>query len=366
MNTTAPSPSQAAIAAHDPTRLDLNSVQSWMSRYLDTTVGPLSGARIEGGQSNPTWLLRDGQQAWVLRAKPAPQAQLAPSAHAIEREYRILQALQDTPVPVPRVNGLCEDESVAGVVFYVMEYVGGRVLRDVTLATEEPTRRREYFREMNRTLVALHQIDWRGLGLQGFGREEGYFSRLIKRWTGQYRASVDVADPAMENLAQWLPGHIPEGADEAGQACITHGDFRLENLMFHPTGARVVAVLDWELATLGHPLGDLAYNCLSWHLPTGLLRGLDGVDLQALQLPTQREHLAQYCNATGRDVNRLARDWPFYIAFNLFRLGAILQGIAHREKLGLATNSSARDIGALATTVAARGWDIARGKLAAV
>lgn len=277
-----------------------------------------------------------------------------------------MQALQGSCVPVPRVRVLCEDESVIGVAFYVMDFVEGRVLRDVTLKQQPPELRGAYFRAMNETLVALHQVDWKSAGLQGYGRVDSYFSRLIRRWTSQYQAHKTTGVAAMEHLAQWLPDHVPAHLDGTGQACITHGDFRLENMMFHPAQPRVQAVLDWELSTLGHPLGDLAYNCLTWHLPAGILRGLEGLNLRALQLPSQLSYVQHYCNATGRDMDRVAADWPFLVAFNLFRLGAILQGILYRQQQGLATSSTAREIGGMATTVAERGWAIARRSIPAL
>ena len=345
--------------------LPLAALQAWLEPRVPGIGRDLSAQKIDGGQSNPTWILRGAQGAWVLRAKPAPAATLMPSAHAIEREFQVLAALQGSGVPVPRVRVLCEDESVIGVAFYLMDFVEGRVLRDVTLSDLPLQERAAYFDAMTDTLVALHQTPWRSVGLQDFGRLDGYFSRMIHRWSKQYRASTQQPSQAMEQLMAWLPKHLPTDADSAQHTCISHGDFRMENLIFHPTQPRVVAVLDWELSTLGHPLADLSYNCMTWHLPTGILRGLDGLDIAALGLPSQRSYVQRYCEATGRDFAALEPDWPFYLAFNLFRLSAILQGIAHRHSLGLAASASAAEVGAMAQPIAERGWAIASGAIGA-
>ena len=225
--------------------------------------GELTAERLPAGQSNPTWRLRHGDRAWVLRAKPGPASDLLPSAHAIEREVAVLRALQDTGVPVPTVHALCEDESVIGAAFYVMDFVAGRIMRDVTLPDLDPPERRTLHDDALRTLAALHAVDWRERGLAGYGRHDGYFERLIARWTRQYTATVHAPIDAMERLAAWLPAHCPPAPPAGQDLCIVHGDFRLENLVFHPQAPRVVAVLDWELSTLGHPLADLAICTLA-------------------------------------------------------------------------------------------------------
>jgi aminoglycoside phosphotransferase (APT) family kinase protein len=317
---------------------------------------------MQGGQSNPAWLLRSGTPQWVLRAKPAPVAQLLPSAHAIEREYRILKALQGTGVPVPGVHALCEDESVIGVAFYVMDFIEGRIFRDATLPQVPASERSAYFMAANEVLARLHSVDWRALGLQDFGRHDGYYSRLIRRWARQYEASRQAPVQAMEQLASWLPQHIPDGADGDEATCITHGDYRMENLMFHPTRAEVVAVLDWELATLGHPLSDLSYNALAWHMPAGILRGYGDQDTMALGLPDEQAYVARYCERMHLAQSGVRQDWPFYLAFNLFRLSAILLGIGQRERLGVASNTTAAEIASMAEPVANWGWAIAQGQ----
>ncbi|MDO8770020.1 MAG: phosphotransferase [Burkholderiaceae bacterium] len=348
--------------------LPLVALQRWLETRLDGLDGlggKLTADKVDGGQSNPTWILKYADRQWVLRAKPAPVADLMPSAHAIEREYQVLAALQNSHVSVPRVRVLCEDESVIGVAFYVMDFVEGRVLRDITLQDMPFKERKSFFWAMNDTLVALHQTDWRAAGLQDFGRHDGYFSRLIRRWGQQYHASISTTTEPMERLLVWLPKNIPTGADGSQDTCISHGDFRMENLIFHPAAPKVVAVLDWELSTLGHPLGDLAYNCLAWHLPSGILRGFADLNTQALGLPSQRDYVRRYCSSTGRDFSALEREWPFYLAFNLFRLSAILQCIAHRHQQGMAASASAEEIGRMALPVAQRGWAIASGTIPA-
>jgi aminoglycoside phosphotransferase (APT) family kinase protein len=341
--------------------LNLPALVAWLASRLPGVDAQLRAERMDGGQSNPSWLLHGAGQSWVLRAKPAPAADLLPSAHAIEREYRILQALSDTDVPVPPVRALCEDESVIGVAFYVMDFVQGRIFRDASLPEVPVVERAAYFMEANRVLAALHRVDWRQLGLQDFGRQEGYYTRLIRRWTQQYQATRQAPVEAMEQLIDWLPQHIPAGADGADQTCITHGDYRMENLMFHPTRPEVVAVLDWELCTLGHPLSDLSYSALAWHMPAGILRGYGDQNLAALGLPAEQDYVARYADRMGLDTQAVLKDWPFYLAFNLFRLSAILQGIGQREREGTASNATAKEIAAMAEPVAQWGWAIAQG-----
>ena len=343
-------------------RLNLPALVAWLAPRVSGVDGSLRAQRIGGGQSNPSWLLHGAEQSWVLRAKPAPAAELLPSAHAIEREYRILQALQHTQVPVPRVRVLCEDESVIGVAFYVMDFVPGRIFRDATLPEVPASERPAYFMEANRVLAELHQIDWRTLGLQDFGRHEGYYTRLIRRWSQQYQASREVPVPAMEALMAWLPQHIPAGADGGEHTCITHGDYRMENLMFHPERPEVVAVLDWELCTLGHPLSDLSYSALAWHMPAGILRGYGDQNLDALGLPTEYDYVVRYAERMGVGASALLQDWPFYLAFNLFRLSAILLGVGQRAREGMASSDSAKEISAMAEPVAQWGWAIAQGQ----
>ena len=364
-STSAPVSTVASPAsAVGPGGVPLLQLAQWMvGQGLLLRAEDLQADRMPGGQSNPSWQLRAGAQAWVLRAKPAPAAQLLPSAHAIEREYRVLRALQGTGVPVPRVHALCEDESVIGVAFYVMDFVKGRIFRDATLPEVPSPERRAYFDAACDVLSNLHAVDWRSRGLSDFGRHEGYYSRLIRRWTQQYQAArLDVL-PAMEQLAKWLALNIPAGGDGAELTCITHGDYRIENLMFHPERPEVVAVLDWELATLGHPLSDLSYSTLAWHMPSGILRGYGDQDPALLGLPPEADYVARYVQQMQMDLTAVRADWPFYLAFNLFRLSAILLGIGQRERAGVASNTSAREIAAMAEPVANWAWAIAQGQL---
>lgn len=353
-------PSSVAPTAA-PGRLNLPVLARWLGPRLGTDLADLQAERISGGQSNPSWRLSNGERSWALRAKPGPAASLLPSAHAIEREFRVLQALQGSAVPVPTVHVLCEDESVIGAAFYVMDWVDGRVLREAHLPQLDATGRAASHADALRVLAELHRVDWRAAGLQGFGREGAFFSRLVSRWTRQYRASVSEPVPAMERLAEWLPAHVPAGADDDATTRLTHGDFRLENLMFHPTQPTVAAVLDWELATLGHPLGDLAYHCMAWHLPAGVLRGMADQPLAALGIPDERHTIARYCDITGWALDAVLADWAFYMACNLFRLAAILLGIEARVRQGTAAHPDAPAIARMARPVAELGWAIASG-----
>jgi len=367
MNMRIPTP----IAVNLPPRPEPDAARlaDWLRpRVPGIGSGPLQLQRIEGGQSNPSWVLRSAAQSWVLRAKPGPAAGLPPSAHAIEREFQVMQAMRKADIPVAPVRVLCEDESVIGAAFYLMDFVPGRVLRDSGLPGIARAERAAYHWEANRVLAQLHQVPWARHGLQDFGRAGGFFERLVRRWSQQYRASAALTRPieAMEQLAAWLPAHIPAGADDAEHTRLTHGDYRIENLMFHPERPEVVAVLDWELSTLGHPLSDLAYHCAAWHLPSGLLRGFGDSEPAALGIPGEREYLQRYCEHTGRALSQVLADWPFYLACNLFRLGAILAGIGVRVQQGTATHSSAADIASLAEPVAQLGWDIAQERAPAL
>lgn len=357
MNTESHIPPFADTAAG----LDLAALADWLAPRLGQSLAGLAAERLSGGQSNPSWKLTAGEQAWALRAKPGPAAHLLPSAHAIEREFRVLQALAGSAVPVPSARLLCEDEAVMGAAFYVMDWVDGRVLRDARLPALPVAERAAYHHEAVRVLAELHRVDWRGRGLSDFGRHGGYFARLIQRWGRQAQAGAGEAPAALRALMAWLPAHIPPGADDEGTVCLTHGDYRLENLMFHPHRPEVVAVLDWELATLGHPLGDLAYHCMAWRLPVGVLRGLAGTDLAAGGLPGETDQVRRYCALSGRDPDAVLAHWPFYLAFNLFRLAAILLGIAVRVREGTAAHPNAAGIARMATPVAELGWAIARG-----
>lgn len=342
--------------------LDLAALEGWLAERVPGFAGPLSLEQFKGGQSNPTYRLSTPQARYVMRSKPGPQAKLLPSAHAIEREFRVMQALAGSAVPVPRMLALCEDESVIGRAFYVMECVEGRVLWDQSLPGMSPTERGALYEEMNRVISALHSVDFRTLGLADYGKPGNYFERQIARWSKQYLASATQPIPAMDRLIDWLPTHIPDSARDEAEVAIVHGDFRLDNLMFHPSEPRVLAVLDWELSTLGHPLADFSYHCMSWHIQTsGAARGLGGQDLAALGIPGEQDYVRRYCERTGRaDVGAVMRDWNFYLAYNLFRIAAILQGIAKRVEDGTAASERAREAGAGARPMAELGWAFAQ------
>jgi aminoglycoside phosphotransferase (APT) family kinase protein len=306
--------------------------------------------QFKGGQSNPTYRLTaaDGRR-FVLRRKPP--GKLLPSAHAVDREYRVISALHPTGFPVARPHVLCEDESVIGTAFYVMDYVEGRVLWDQSLPGMTKSERHAIWEELNRVIAQLHSLDYRALGLEQFGKPGNYIARQIARWSKQYQASETEPIRAMNELIAWLPNNIPP---ETGTT-VVHGDFRLDNAIFHPAEPRILAVLDWELSTLGDPLADFAYHCMSWHIPPGQFRGIGGLDLAALGIPTEAEYVRMYCKRTGR-AGIEASHWDFYMAYNLFRIAAILQGIAKRVVDGTAASAHARDAGSRARPMAELGW----------
>lgn len=341
--------------------IEVTALQAWLARHLDGFAGPLQVEPLAGGQSNPTYRLITPGRDYVMRTKPGPVARLLPSAHAIEREFRVLHALQDSAVPVPRVLLLCEDESVIGRAFYLMERVVGRVLWDPSLPGMAPAERRAHCLDMVRVQALLHQVNPAAVGLADFGRPGNYFERQIARWSRQYLASVTQPIAEMAWLIDWLPAHIPALARDDRHVCVVHGDYRLDNLVFHPTDARVLAVLDWELSTLGHPLADFSYLCMGWHIAPQVFRGIAGLDLAALGIPSEDELLAHYCAATGFTTPAALRaDWSFFMAYNMFRLAAILQGIAKRVEAGTAASAQARQSAAGARPMAELAWRFAR------
>ncbi|MFN7445800.1 MAG: phosphotransferase family protein, partial [Curvibacter sp.] len=306
-------------------------------------------------------LLTTPGASYVMRTKPGPVARLLPSAHAIEREFRVMQALHGSEVPVARMLLLCDDESVIGRAFYLMEYVQGRVLWDQALPGMDPAGRSALYDEMNQVISNLHRLRPQALGLGDFGRPGNYFERQIARWSRQYAASVTEPIPEMDRLIEWLPAHMPDSARDEQEVSIVHGDFRLDNMIFHPTEPRVLAVLDWELSTLGHPLADFSYHCMAWHIPHAMSRGIGGLDLMALGIPTESAYLQRYCERTGRaDTAALTQDWSFYMAYNLFRIAAILQGIAKRVENGTASSAQAQKSAAGARPMAAMAWRFAQ------
>ena len=343
---------------------DQASLEAYLRQHLQGFEGPLTIEQFKGGQSNPTYRLSTPSQRYVMRSKPGPVAKLLPSAHAIEREFRVMKALAASDVPVARMHLLCEDEAVIGRAFYIMEHVDGRVLWDQSLPGMTPVERGAVYDEMNRVLAALHRVDVRALGLADYGKPGSYFERQIGRWSKQYAASITQPIEAMDRLIEWLPAQLPASARDESQVSIVHGDYRLDNLMFHPTEPRVLAVLDWELSTLGHPLADFSYHCMAWHIKPGSFRGIGGLDLAALGIPAEGAYIDAYCRRTGRisdEARRtLAQDWNFYLAYNLFRMAAILQGIAKRVEDGTAASEQARQAGAGARPLAELGWQFAQ------
>jgi len=339
---------------------DTDALIAYLSAHLEGFKGPLDVEIFKGGQSNPTYKLITPSASYVMRAKPGPVAKLLPSAHAVEREFKVMQGLQGTTVPVPKMFCLCEDESVIGRAFYVMEFVEGRVLWDQSLPGMTNTQRGEIYDEMNRVISELHKVNFAERGLAGYGKPGNYFERQIGRWSKQYQASVTQPIPEMDSLMQWLPANIPASARDDRMVSIVHGDFRLDNLLFHPTEPRVLAVLDWELSTLGHPLADFSYHCMAWHIAPGTFRGIGGLDVASLGIPTEAQYIAQYCERTGLATpEALKADWNFYLAYNLFRIAAILQGIAKRVEAGTASSAQAVSSAAGAPLLARIAWDFA-------
>lgn len=330
---------------------DVGPLQDYLGRHIDGFSGNLRVEQFAGGQSNPTYKLTAGRSQYVLRRKPP--GQLLPSAHAVDREYRVITALARAGIPVARSRMLCMDESVIGTAFYIMDFVDGRVFWDQSLPDMAKLERAAIYDEMNRVIAALHQVDYRVIGLRDYGRPGNYFARQIDRWTRQYRASETEKIEAMDNLIAWLPQNIPPG-DETS---VVHGDYRMDNLLFHPTEPRVLAVLDWELSTIGHPLGDFSYHCMSWHITPEQFRGIGGLDLAALGIPSEDEYMRVYCARTGR--GRIEH-WDFYLAYNLFRMAAILQGIKSRALEGTAASADATHTVRGVIPLAELGWERAR------
>ncbi|MEQ8226820.1 MAG: phosphotransferase family protein [Rhodospirillales bacterium] len=313
--------------------LNLDALADFMAGHIEGVTPPLSARQFAGGMSNPTFELTDAAgRRFVLRKKPP--GDLLPSAHAVDREFRIMSALKGGEVPVADPLALCMDDAVIGQAFYVMAHMDGRVFRELELPGMVPSERAAIYDAMNDTLAKLHRVDWRAAGLSDFGREGGYAARQVKRWTGQYQASATDVLPAMDRLIDWLPENVPADAETT----IAHGDFRLENMIFHATEPRVIAVVDWELSTLGDPLADLAYNSLPWHMPDARRGDLRANDPAVTGIPAEEDYLAAYARRTGRtdSGNRV-----FYLVLSLFRLGAIAQGVYKRGLDGNATSAAA-------------------------
>lgn len=330
--------------------LDTTLLQGYLEDHIPGFSGKIEAEKFPGGQSNPTFKLTAGGTRYVLRRKPP--GELLASAHAVDREFKVISALRDTDVPVADAYCLCEDESIVGSMFYVMECLDGRVFWDPTLPElSSNAERTAIYDDMNRVLAAMHSVDIDAVGLSDFGRPGNYYERQVSRWTKQYRASETDLEPAMEALIEWLPVNMPP---DDGVVSLVHGDYRLDNLMFHPTEPRIIGVLDWELSTLGHPLADLSYQCMAWMLPRTSegIAGLGDIDRKALGLPSEEEYIQQYCQRTGRDG---IEHWNFYIVFCFFRLAAILQGIKKRAQIGTASSAEAASRAAMVTPLAEAG-----------
>lgn len=313
---------------------------------------PVKVQPLSGGQSNPTFRVEAGDQTYVLRKKP--EGDLLPSAHAIDREYRVMKALGRSDVPVPQMLDYCEDVSILGTPFYLMQFLQGRVYFDQTLPDMDAAGRRAVYLDLNRVIAALHRIDPVAIGLADYGRAGNYFARQVNRWSRQYQEDPGERIAELESLIGWLPEKIPAG-DETR---IVHGDYRLDNVMLHPTQPRAIAVLDWELSTLGHPLADFSYHCMSWHIPPALWRGIGGLDLPSLGIPGENEYIDLYVQATG--LTQAREHWDFYLAYNFFRIAAILHGIGQRARKGNAASADALDTAAKAQPLAALGWQFAQ------
>lgn len=334
-------------------RFDVEPLAVYLAANLPGFAGPLVVKQFQGGQSNPTYLLTTPAAKYVMRSKPGPVAKLLPSAHAIEREFRVMRALRAQGIPVPQVHVLCEDESVIGRAFFVMEHVEGRIFWEQSLPQSNPAERAAIYDEMNRVIAQLHTVDVERAGLSDYGKSGNYFARQIGRWSKQYQASETEQIESMNRLIEWLPEHVPPGDETA----VVHGDYRMDNLIFHPAEPRIVAILDWELSTLGHPLADFSYHCMSWHIPPGAFRGIAGLDHAALGIPSEAEYIRRYCERTGR---ARIEHWNFYLAYNLFRIAAILQGVYKRYTEGLASSDNAKHAGANAKALAELGWKYAQ------
>ncbi|HML07735.1 MAG TPA: phosphotransferase family protein [Xanthobacteraceae bacterium] len=331
-------------------RLDEAKLDAWLKQNIEGYRGPLTLLQFKGGQSNPTYRIDTPTASYVLRRKPF--GKLLPSAHAVDREFRVISALHKQGFAVARPYALCVDDGVIGAAFYIMSMVKGRVFWNATLPAQQPAERRAIFESEIATLAALHQFDPEKIGLGDYGKPGNYFARQIDRWSKQYRASETKLIPAMDRLIAWLPTSVPP----QDRVSVVHGDYRLDNMIFHPVEPRVVAVLDWELSTLGDPLADFTYFLMNWAMPPEGRSGLLGLDLTALGIPTMAQTIEFYCRRTERSgIPTL--DW--YFAYNLFRLAAISQGIAKRVVDGTAANERAREAGERATPLAEAAWNFA-------
>lgn len=342
------------IAVREAHQFNEGALFDYLTEHVDGFKGPLTIQQFQGGQSNPTFLLKTPGRDYVMRKKPP--GVLLPSAHAVDREYKVISALQATDVPVPKTYCLCEDDDIIGTAFYIMEKVEGRVIRVPSAPDMEKAERSAVYDAMNDAMAKMHSVDVDAVGLADFGKKGSYFERQISRWTKQYRAAQTDDLEAMENLIKWLPENLP-ASDETS---IVHGDYRLENMILHPTKPEVLAILDWELSTLGHPLADLAYNCMPYHFVHPKSGGLINVDYAATGIPTEHEYIDAYCKRTGRDG---IDNWAFYIAFSFFRLVGIVQGVYKRGLDGNSSSKVGQEYAVFASMLANLGWqEVERGQ----
>jgi aminoglycoside phosphotransferase (APT) family kinase protein len=345
---TAPRPDQPQIgevrANH---RLNEANLAAWLKANVEPFDGPLKVQQFTRGASNPNFLLTAGAKRYVMRKKPP--GQLLASAHQVDREHRIMKSLGSIGFPVPVMRAFCDDDAVVGTAFFIMDFLEGRVFRDARLPGCEPAERAAIYDNLNETLARLHAVDWKALGLEDYGRPGNYFERQIGRWTKQYRGAETELVPEMERLIETLPGRMPK--DDT--TTIAHGDYRPENVMYHPTEPRIIAVLDWELSTLGHPLADLGYNCILYHSVSESWGSLVGVDFKTSGIPSEADYVAAYVRRTGREIT----DWNFYLAFSIFRLASIGQGVFKRNLDGIG-NAPATTDNAGTKLLARTAWDV--------
>ena len=336
-------------AVREQHRFDEAALAAWMQDHVAGYQGPLIVEQFKGGQSNPTYKLITPGRSYVMRRKPP--GQLVKGAHAVDREARVLAALEKADFPVAHVYGLCTDDSVIGTWFFIMEMVEGRIMWDATFPDVDREERPAYFAAMNATIAALHKVDYKAVGLEDYGRPGSYFERQIARWSKQYLADDEAGrNPHMDRLIEWLPTAIPVGEEVS----VVHGDFRSDNMIFHHREPRIIAVLDWELSTLGHPLADFAYHAMMYRMPPLIVPGLAGADLEALNIPSEEEYLAAYCRNSGRDS---LPGYDFAMAFNFFRFAAIIHGIKGRYLRGTAANAEAKSRADAFPALAELAWD---------
>ena len=336
-------------------RFDATALERWMQANVRDFKGPLSVQQFKGGQSNPTYKLTTPTKSYVMRRKPP--GQLLKSAHAVDREYKVITALHAAGFPAPETFGLCTDESIVGTWFYIMDCVEGRVIWDGTFPDVPTADRARYFDAMNATIAQLHSFDPAEIGLADFGKPGNYFGRQISRWSQQYLDDEAAGRvPAMDRLVEWLPANIPAGEEVS----VVHGDYRCDNMIFHPTEPKVLAVLDWELSTLGHPLADFSYHLMMYRMPPTGTVGLAECDLAAMNIPSEAEFIANYCRRTHHDPAAVTANMDFYIAYNMFRLAAIVHGIRGRVVRGTAASAHAKAMSETVEPLANLAWEQAR------